>query len=82
MPDPARRDGYAYAAVNVSSSATLNLALAGFANVRSDGIVQLTPSDGEFTGGIKTPACGEPAAARGNASLSTRLRPAALVRGA
>lgn len=30
MLDTARRDGYAYPAVNVTSSSTLNAALAGF----------------------------------------------------
>lgn len=51
MLDTARQGGYAYAAVNVSSSATLNAALAGFANARSDGIVQLTPSGAAFASG-------------------------------
>jgi fructose-bisphosphate aldolase, class II len=51
MLDAAKRAGYAYAAVNISSSATLNAALAGFADARSDGIVQLTPSGAEFASG-------------------------------
>ena len=56
MLDAARRDGYAYPAVNVSSSTTLNAALAGFADARSDGIVQLTPSGAEFASGTATDA--------------------------
>ena len=32
MLDAAKRDGYAYPAVNVSSSTTLNAAFAGFAD--------------------------------------------------
>ncbi len=51
MLDAAKRDRYAYAAVNVSSSTMLNAALAGFAEARSDGIVQLTPSGAEFASG-------------------------------
>jgi fructose-bisphosphate aldolase class II len=56
MLDAAKRDGYAYAAVNVSSSTTLNAALAGFADARSDGIVQLTPSGAEFASGTAVDA--------------------------
>ena len=51
MLDAAKRERYAYAAVNVSSSTTLNGAFAGFAAARSDGIVQLTPGGGEFASG-------------------------------
>lgn len=51
MLDAAKRDGYAYPAVNVSSSSTLNAALAGFADARSDGIVQMTPGGAEFASG-------------------------------
>jgi fructose-bisphosphate aldolase, class II len=51
MLDAAKRDGYAYAAVNVSSSTTLNAALSGFSDAGSDGIVQLTPSGAEFASG-------------------------------
>jgi fructose-bisphosphate aldolase, class II len=51
MLDAAKREGYAYPAVNISSSTTLNAALAGFSDARSDGIVQLTPSGAEFASG-------------------------------
>jgi fructose-bisphosphate aldolase class II len=51
MLDAARRGGYAYPAVNVSSSSTLNAALRGFAEAESDGIIQLTPSAAEFASG-------------------------------
>jgi fructose-bisphosphate aldolase, class II len=51
MLDAASRDGYAYPAVNVTSSSTLNAALSGFAEAGSDGIVQLTPSGAEFASG-------------------------------
>jgi fructose-bisphosphate aldolase class II len=42
MLDTARAEGFAYPAVNVTSSQTLNAALRGFAEARSDGIVQIT----------------------------------------
>jgi fructose-bisphosphate aldolase, class II len=42
MLDAARARGFAYPAVNVTSSDTLNAALTGFADAGSDGIVQIT----------------------------------------
>jgi fructose-bisphosphate aldolase class II len=51
MLDAAKQDGYAYAAVNVSSSTTLNAAVAGFTAAESDGIIQLTPSGAAFASG-------------------------------
>jgi fructose-bisphosphate aldolase, class II len=42
MLDAAHSGGYAYPAVNVTSSDTLNAALTGFADAGSDGIVQIT----------------------------------------
>ena len=64
MLDAAKRSGYAYPAVNVTSSSTLNAALAGFAEARSDGIVQLTPSGAEFaSGAAKDAALGAKAVA-------------------
>ena len=51
MIDSARAGGYAYAAVNVSSSETLNAALRGFADARSDGIVQVTTSAAKYLSG-------------------------------
>ena len=41
MLDAARRGGYAYPAINVTSSQTLNAALQGFADAESDGIIQV-----------------------------------------
>jgi fructose-bisphosphate aldolase, class II len=64
MLDAASRVGYAYPAVNVTSSSTVNAALAGFAQAGSDGIVQLTPSGAEFaSGAAKDAARGAKAAA-------------------
>jgi fructose-bisphosphate aldolase, class II len=51
MIDAARADGYAYPAVNTSSSETLNAALRGFAEARSDGIIQITPSAARYLSG-------------------------------
>jgi fructose-bisphosphate aldolase, class II len=64
MLDAAKGERYAYAAVNVSSSTTLNAALAGFADARSDGIVQVTPGGAEFASGkAKNAAAGAKAIA-------------------
>jgi fructose-bisphosphate aldolase, class II len=51
MIDAARAGGFAYPAVNVSSSETLNAALRGFAEARSDGIVQITTSAAKYLSG-------------------------------
>jgi fructose-bisphosphate aldolase class II len=51
MIDAARAGEYAYPAVNVSSSETLNAALRGFAEARSDGIVQITTSAARYLSG-------------------------------
>jgi fructose-bisphosphate aldolase class II len=59
MIDAARAGGYAYPAINVSSSETLNAALRGFADARSDGIVQITTSAAEyFSGAVEDMAAG------------------------
>ncbi len=51
MIDAARAGGYAYPAVNVSSSETLNAALRGFAEARSDGIIQITTGAAAYLSG-------------------------------
>src|SRR6266568_2533860 len=51
MLDAAKARHFAYPAINVSSSETLNAALAGFAEARSDGIIQVTPSAAAFASG-------------------------------
>jgi fructose-bisphosphate aldolase, class II len=51
MIDAAHAGEYAYPAVNVSSSETLNAALRGFADARSDGIVQITTSAARYLSG-------------------------------
>ena len=49
MIDAAKKGSFAYPAINVSSSQTLNAALQGFAEAGSDGIIQVS------TGGASTP---------------------------
>jgi fructose-bisphosphate aldolase class II len=51
MIDAARSGGYAYPAVNVSSSETLNAAVRGFSAARSDGIVQITTGAAAYLSG-------------------------------
>jgi fructose-bisphosphate aldolase, class II len=51
MLDVASEHGYAYAAVNVTSSQTLNAALRGFAEAEADGIVQVTSGGAAYLAG-------------------------------
>ncbi|QWZ07974.1 class II fructose-bisphosphate aldolase [Nocardioides panacis] len=51
MLDKAKRDGFAYPAINVSSSQTLNAALKGFADAGSDGIVQVSTGGADYLSG-------------------------------
>ena len=57
MLDAAADGGFAYPAVNVTSSQTLNAALDGFTGAGSDGIVQVTVGGaGYLSGGGKAHA--------------------------
>jgi fructose-bisphosphate aldolase, class II len=51
MLDRAKAGGFAYPAINVTSSETLNAALRGFAEAGSDGIVQVSTGGAEFLSG-------------------------------
>jgi fructose-bisphosphate aldolase class II len=51
MLDKAKRDAFAYPAINVSSSQTLNAALKGFADAGSDGIIQVSTGGAEYLSG-------------------------------
>jgi len=51
MIDAAKRGGFAYPAINVTSSQTLNAALRGFAEAESDGIIQVSWGGAEFASG-------------------------------
>ncbi len=52
MLDAAQQGGYAYPAINVTSIATINAALKGFADKKSDGIIQFSTGAGEFASGL------------------------------
>lgn len=54
MIDRAKAGGFAYPAVNVTSSQTLNAALQGFADAGSDGIVQVSTGGAAYWSGAKT----------------------------
>ena len=51
MLDRAKANGFAYPAINVTSSETLNAALRGFAEAGSDGIVQVSTGGAAFLSG-------------------------------
>ena len=51
MLDRAKDAHFAYPAINVTSSQTLNAALAGFAEAESDGIVQVSTGGAEYLSG-------------------------------
>src|ERR1700741_2834377 len=51
MLDRAKANGFAYPAINVTSSQTLNAALKGFADAGSDGIVQISTGGAEYLSG-------------------------------
>ncbi len=66
MLDRAKERGFAYPAVNVTSSQTLNAALRGFAEAESDGIVQVSTGGAEYLSGaaVKDMVTGSVALAR------------------
>ncbi len=51
MLDRAKEHGFAYPAINVSSSQTLNAALRGFAEAESDGIIQVSTGGADYLSG-------------------------------
>lgn len=51
MIDEAQKGNYALASINVTSSTTLNAALAAFAETKTDGIVQFSTGGSEFASG-------------------------------
>jgi fructose-bisphosphate aldolase, class II len=51
MLDRAKAGAFAYPAINVTSSQTLNAALRGFAEAESDGIIQLSTGGAEYVSG-------------------------------
>jgi fructose-bisphosphate aldolase class II len=62
MLDRAKEHGFAYPAINVTSSQTLNAALRGFAEADSDGIIQVSTGGAEYlSGGLKDMVTGSEA---------------------
>lgn len=51
MLEAARQGSYAFSAINVTGSETLNAALRGFAEAESDGIIQVSTGGAEFLSG-------------------------------
>src|ERR671921_1611349 len=51
MLDRAKAGAFAYPAINVSSSQTLNAALQGFAEAESDGIIQVSTGGADYLSG-------------------------------
>jgi fructose-bisphosphate aldolase, class II len=51
MLNRAKNEGFAFPAINVSSSTTLNAALQGFAEAKSDGIIQLSTGGADYMAG-------------------------------
>ncbi len=52
MLDRAKAEGFAFPAINVTSSETLNAAMKGFAEAESDGIIQVSTGGAEFLSGL------------------------------
>jgi fructose-bisphosphate aldolase class II len=70
MLDGAAAGGYAFPAINVTSSQTLNAAIRGFAAAGSDGIVQVTVGGARYLSGAADDAA---AGARALAALAREL---------
>ena len=51
MLDAAKSGAYAYPAINITSSQSINAALAGFAEAGSDGIIQVSTGGAEYASG-------------------------------
>ncbi|MGC5077937.1 class II fructose-bisphosphate aldolase [Agrococcus sp. DT81.2] len=66
MLDKAKQNAFAYPAINVSSSSTINAVLQGLADAGSDGIIQVTTGGADFFAGqsVKNRAGGAIAFAR------------------
>ena len=74
MLDRAKEHGFAYPAINVSSSQTLNAALRGFADAGSDGIVQVSTGGADYLAGaaVKDMVTGSVALASFAAAVAAR----------
>lgn len=74
MLDRAKKNKFAYPAINVTSIATINASLKGFAEAKSDGIIQVSTGGGEFASGtsIKDMAFGAKVLAEACHSLAEK----------
>ena len=52
MLDTAKKDGFAFPAINCTSSETINAAIKGFAEAESDGIIQFSTGGAQFGSGL------------------------------
>lgn len=52
MLDAAQKGGYAYPAINCTSIISINAAMKGFADMKSDGIIQFSTGAGQFASGL------------------------------
>jgi fructose-bisphosphate aldolase class II len=73
MLDRAKEQGFAYPAINVTSSQTLNAALRGFADAQSDGIIQVSTGGAEYlSGSVKDMVTGAVALAEFAGTVAAR----------
>jgi fructose-bisphosphate aldolase class II len=73
MLDRAKEHGFAYPAINVTSSQTLNAALRGFADAGSDGIIQVSTGGADYlSGAVKNMVTGSVALAHFARSVAVK----------
>jgi fructose-bisphosphate aldolase class II len=73
MLDRAKEHGFAYPAINVTSSQTLNAALRGFADADSDGIIQVSTGGADYlSGAVKNMVTGAVALAHFARSVAVK----------
>jgi fructose-bisphosphate aldolase class II len=73
MLDRAKEHGFAYPAINVTSSQTLNAALRGFADAGSDGIIQVSTGGADYlSGAVKNMVTGAVALAHFARSVAVK----------
>ena len=74
MLDRAKQQGFAYPAINVTSTQTLNAALRGFASAESDGIVQISTGGAEYlSGSLKNMVTGASALAEFARTVAAKI---------
>ena len=74
MLDRAKQQGFAYPAINVTSTQTLNAALRGFATAESDGIVQISTGGAQYlSGSLKNMVTGASALAEFARTVAAKL---------